>query len=121
MLIAYPWKWISSRAQPARDPYPLGGLYDLERDPFESDEAGAEHPEIVATLRGRLEERARRNAPKSAALHADDAPRQDGAMPREVRDALEVLGYLEAEDPGPVGPVGDQRGLGSPPDSSPLM
>lgn len=95
MVVAPPWKWIASHAQPTLDRRELGGLFQLEDDPFEATDLQAKRPDLVAQLRGALSDRGpggkRERGPGDA----------DRELPTEVREALEVLGYLEPQDARP--------------------
>ncbi len=66
-------------------------LYDLAADPGETANVVAAHPEVVARLRATL-----RASLEAAKLHPYQAVTvEDVAMPTELRQALESLGYLE--------------------------
>jgi arylsulfatase A-like enzyme len=95
MLLAPPWKWIETSEQPRRERRRLTGLFDLDADPFESDDRASERPELVGTMRRVLEGRARHSAQRPAGSAEEISP---GALPDDVRSALEVLGYLEVND-----------------------
>lgn len=97
MLFAHPWKWIVSHAQPRREKRELGGLFNLEADPFEATDERNDRPEVAARLRSLLESQRATEPETSAAATAEPE-----ALPANVREALEVLGYLDAgADDGP--------------------
>jgi arylsulfatase len=82
-----PWKLVHHRSEAAR---PEGAaewqLYDLERDPGETDCVLDEHPELVASLREALD-RWERSVP--VATESGPAPEVDAAS----RRMLQALGY----------------------------
>jgi hypothetical protein len=65
-------------------------LYDLERDPGETEDARARHPEAAAALERSILER--RGAERALSLRRRDAP-----IDPQTRERLEALGYLDVE------------------------
>jgi arylsulfatase len=65
-------------------------LYDLERDPGETEDARARHPEAAAALERSILER--RGAERALSLRRRDAP-----IDPQTRERLEALGYLDDE------------------------
>ena len=79
------FKLISSKV-PAREV-----LYDLERDPRETRDVSAEHPEALARHRELLEAyRSAGGVPSTPAREAVPAP-----LDEATRRKLEALGYLQ--------------------------
>jgi len=72
------WKYIHSSAQPDE-------LYDLERDPGETENLAVREAETVKTLRRTL----------SSHLAAHPQPDEAPAIPDDVRSGLGALGYAE--------------------------
>ena len=61
-----------------------GALFDLRRDPRETADVSARHPEVVEALRGQLAELTAARDVEGEAVELDD----------ETRKRLEALGYL---------------------------
>ncbi len=81
-------------------------LFELADDPNERQNLQADQPELFAALERRLAERAQTSAGLAASLRdgsaSDAATRNTTALPDDVRDALQALGYLdEAGAPSP--------------------
>lgn len=95
MVLAYPWKWISSHSQPKREKRELGGLFNLESDPFEATDRRSDYPDVAAELRDQIERRERAAGAGAASL-GDLVDERE--LPPDVREGLEVLGYLEPEE-----------------------
>ena len=86
-LVRAPWKLVQDRN---------GGrelLFHLERDPGETRDVRAEHPEVAARLRAEMVALARRSAARRHAVPR----RADEDLPARERALLEELGYIDAE------------------------
>jgi arylsulfatase A-like enzyme len=80
------WKSLWERTRPEMM------LFDLERDPDETQDVSGSHPEVVEAHWKRVEA-------LSASLAAPDAEARE--LDQEDLDRLQALGYLDAEGAGP--------------------
>ena len=96
MLIDGSWKLIESHAQPEKEKRELGGLFDLGADPSESVDRSHAERERMESLRAHLA-----SMGPSEVLAHDEAvrsPEPQRELPTDVREALEILGYLEPRE-----------------------
>jgi arylsulfatase A-like enzyme len=90
-LVEPPWKLVLGARTGGR------ALFQLDDDPGESRDRADRDPERLARLAAELAARSSRNVERRRELGVGDAvPRS--ALPRDARDALEALGYLDAPD-----------------------
>ncbi len=82
---------VADGVTPARTGTVLG-LYDLDRDPQETRDVQADHPEVVAALRARLDEALADETRLAAILHTGAAP-PTVSLDEEERRRLRTLGY----------------------------